>query len=195
MNSQEKKQAKGSADVDNENINRVLEECEKYRSQLVKYCLKFFDCDYECAEDCVQNAYVALLENLKNGVVIKNYKAWLYTVVLNYKNKAIKEMQARNEYDFADNEEKDAVLNNSVIYEPDFSESIVSDEMIEEQAIKIIASLKPEEQRLYIEYYLQNKKLKDIAGSLGVSFDAVRKRHTALKKKLRKIIDDFKNNG
>lgn len=192
MNSQEKKQEKGSAD---ENINRVLEECEKYRSQLVKYCLKFFDCDYECAEDCVQNAYVALLENLKNGVIIKNYKAWLYTVVLNYKNKAIKEIQSRNEYDFADNEEKDTVLNNSVIYEPDFSESIVSDEMIEEQAIKIIASLKPEEQRLYIEYYLQNKKLKDIAGSLGVSFDAVRKRHTALKKKLRKIIDNCYNNG
>lgn len=192
LNSQEKKQEKGSAD---ENINRVLEECEKYRSQLVKYCLKFFDCDYECAEDCVQNAYVALLENLKNGVIIKNYKAWLYTVVLNYKNKAIKEIQSRNEYDFADNEEKDTVLNNSVIYEPDFSESIVSDEMIEEQAIKIIASLKPEEQRLYIEYYLQNKKLKDIAGSLGVSFDAVRKRHTALKKKLRKIIDNCYNNG
>lgn len=195
MNNQEKKQAKDSIDVSNEDINRVLEECEKYRSQLVQYCLKYFDCEYECAEDCVQNAYVALFENLKNGVVIKNCKAWLYTVVLNYKNKVIKERQTRNEYDFADNEEKDAVLNNTVIFMPDFSESIVSDEMIEEQAIKIIASLKPEEQRLYIEYYSQNKKLKDIADSLGISFDAVRKRHTALKKKLRKKIDDVKNNG
>ncbi len=173
-------------------INAILENCEQYRNQLIQYCLRYFDCEYEYAEDCVQSAYTALFENLKNGVTVKNPKAWLYTVSLNYKNKVVKAKQARNEADFTTNEEKDAVLNNTVAYEPDFTDSIVTDEMIEQQAIKIIASLKPEEKKLYIEYYSKGKKLKDIANMLGISFDAVRKRHTALKKKLCEKIDETK---
>lgn len=173
------------------NINEVLDFCEQYRSQLIQYCLQYFDCEYEYAEDCVQNGYVALVENLNNGIEISNYKAWLYTVVLNYKNKAIKEKQKRNEYDFASNEEKDFVLNNTLSYEPDYLENIVSDRMIEERALRIISSLKPDEKRLYFQYYLEGKKLREIADSFGVSPTALRKRHSALKKKIHKKIKEL----
>lgn len=177
-----------------EEINKVLESCEQYRIQLIQYCLQYFECEYEYAEDCVQDAYVALIENLKNGIEISNYKAWLYKVVLNYKNKAIKDKLRRNEFDFTSNEEKDAVLNNTITYEPDYLEEIVTDKMIEDRAIRIISSLAPDEKKLYIAYYLNGKGLKEIADDFGVSHPTMRKRHTALKRKIKQKIKYFEKN-
>lgn len=177
-----------------EQISKILESCEQYRTQLIQYCLQYFECEYEYAEDCVQDAYVALIENLKNGIEISNYKAWLYTVALNHKNKAIKDKLRRNEFDFTSNEEKDAVLNNTITYEPDYLEEIVTDKMIEDRAIRIISSLAPDEKKLYIAYYLNGKKLKEIADDFGVSHPAMRKRHTALKRKIKQKIKCFEKN-
>lgn len=179
-----------SGNTRREKIDAILESCEIYRNQLIQYCLQYFECEYEYAEDCVQDAYVALFENLNNGIEIKNYKAWLYTVVLNYKNKTIKDKLKRNEYDFKSNAEKDAALNNTS-YEPDYLDDIITDEMIEEQALKIISSLNPDERKLYVSYYLKHKKLKDIANDLGVSPPTMRKRHTALKRKIKQKVKDF----
>jgi len=53
----------------------TIKYCEQYRAQLTDYCMQYFECEREYAEDCVQDAYLALLENLNNGIVIKNYKA------------------------------------------------------------------------------------------------------------------------
>lgn len=87
-------------------IDKIMEDCEQYRKDLIRYCHQFFEYEYEYAEDCVQEAYVALLESLNNGIEIKNYKSWLYAVVLNYKNKVMKDKIKRNEFIFTDNEEK-----------------------------------------------------------------------------------------
>ena len=37
-----------------------MEDCEQYRKDLIRYCYQFFEYEYEYAEDCVQEAYVAL---------------------------------------------------------------------------------------------------------------------------------------
>lgn len=100
-------------------IDNILEECEQYRKDLVRYCSQYFEFEYAYAEDCVQEAYIALYENLSQGIEISNYKSWLYKVVLNYKNKALKDKIKRNELDFLDNEEKDQTLNNAFSYEGD----------------------------------------------------------------------------
>ncbi len=183
-----------SSATQKDEINKVIESCEQYRTQLIHYCLKFFECEYEYAEDCVQDAYVALVENLNNGVEIKDYKAWLYTVVLNCKNKTIKDKLKRNEYSFTSNEEKDKVLNNTLMCEPDYLEEIVSDQVIAERAIHILSSLNTEEKELYVSYYLKGKKLKDIATDFGVSHPTMRKRHTALKRKIKRKIKEFEEN-
>lgn len=174
-------------------VEETMNYCEQYREQLIQYCSQYFDYEYEYAEDCVQDAYVALLENLNNGVEIKNYKSWLYAVVLNYKNKTIKDKIKRNEFDFADNEEKDEAIENSKSYNPDYIDQMTTDKMIEEQALHIISQLDPDEKELYISYYWKHKKLKDIATELNVTHDTIRKRHEKLKKKLNKKIKDFEN--
>ncbi len=174
-------------------VEETMKYCEQYREQLIQYCSQYFDCEYEYAEDCVQDAYVALLENLNNGTEIKNYKSWLYAVVLNYKNKVIKDKIKRNEFDFADIEDKDKVIENSISYNPDYIDKLTTDKMIEEQALHILSQLNPDERILYISYYWKHKKLKDIAVELNITHAAVRKRHEKLKKKLTKEIKNFEN--
>ncbi len=174
-------------------VEETINYCEQYREQLIQYCSQYFDYEHEYAEDCVQDAYVALLENLNNGLEIKNYKSWLYAVALNYKNKAIKDKIKRNAFDFVDSEEKDEVIENSKSYNPDYIDQMTTDKMIEEQALHIISQLDPDEKELYISYYWKHKKLKDIADELNITHDTMRKRHGKLKKKLNEKIKDFKD--
>ena len=174
-------------------VDEIMNACEQYREQLIQYCSQYFDYEYAYAEDCVQDAYVALLENLNNGIEIKNYKSWLYAVVLNYKNKAIRDKIKRNESDFTDSEEKDTVIQNAISYNPDYIDKLTTDKMIEEQALHIISQLNGDEKELYISYYWKHKKLKDIANDLNITHDTVRKRHEKLKKKLNDKIKEFEN--
>lgn len=167
-----------------DDIESVMAECEKYREQLIQYCLRYFGCEREYAEDCVQDAYVALYENLRKGIDIRNYKSWLYSVTLNYKNKVLKEKIKCNEYEFADNEEKENILANALTYEPDYENSIITDETIKECAVKIISELTSDERKLYELRYYKGKQFKEIADVLGISYTAVRKRHEKLRGKI-----------
>lgn len=171
-----------------------MDECEKYRKNLIQYCFQFFECEYEYAEDCVQEAYTALYENLCKGIKITNCKAWLYKVVLNQKNKAIKEKTNRNELDFDDSEEKDKIIENSLTYNPDYTDEIISDEVIEQQMLIIISKLSKDEQHLYFAHYHDKKDLKIIAQEMGITHAAARQRHVQLKKKIIGYVKEFEKN-
>lgn len=164
---------------DDERIEKILLECENYRKELVFVCLRYFKCERECAEDCVQEAYVALYENLKSGVIINNYKGWLFAVALNYKNKEMKQRAELNEL-----KEKICAEAGEMTYEPYFADGYLSDNEVDFFATKIVSSLTPEEKELYTAHYLCGSRLKDIAAQNGVSYEAMRKRHIKLKKKL-----------
>lgn len=173
------------------NIDIVFNQCEEYRTQLIKYCCQYSHCDYEDACDCVQSAYASLYENLVNGVKINSHKAWLYKVTINNSKKTIKDKIKRNEYDFFDNEEKDKILENTLQYNPDYVDNMITDNEIEKQAIKIITSLNEEDKNLYLEYYCKNKKLEEIAEDIKISPQALKKRHQRLKEKIRKKAKEF----
>ncbi len=169
------------------NIDKIIEECEIYRKDLIRYCLQHFEFEYEYAEDCVQEAYAALYENLSRGIEIKNYKAWLYKVAMNYKNKAIKDKVKRDEFSFLTNEDKDKTLENTVSYNPDYLENLVSDYEIERRYIEIISSLSKEEKNLYINHYLKKKTFTEIGLEFGIKASTVERRHAKLKKKIIKM--------
>lgn len=172
-------------------IDTVIEECEQYRSDLIQYCAQFFGFEIDYAEDCVQEAYVALYNTLSQGTEICNCKAWLYKVVLNHKNKTLKDIARRNEQDFSDTEEKDLTIQRALSYEPDYAEEIVTEETIEERAIIILSSLNNDEQYLYFAYYRDKKNLKEIAKDLGISHTAARQRHVELRKKIIRMVKDY----
>ena len=172
-------------------IEEIMIYCEQYRDQLIRYCSNYFDYEYEYAKDCVQDAYVALFESLNKGIVIRDYKSWLYTVVFNYQTKVYKNKINRKEIDFMDNERKDAVIEKSSTYNPDYIDQMITDKMIEERAFQIISHLNSNEKELYISYYLEKKKLKDIAVDLNVKYNTLLKRHKKLKIKLHEKIKEF----
>lgn len=174
-------------------IEETMNYCEQYREQLIRYCSHYFDYEYEYAKDCVQDAYVALFENLNKGIVIRDYKSWLYTVVFNYQSKVHKNKMNHKEIAFMDNERKDEVIENSNIYNPDYIDQMITDKMIEERAIQIISQLNPDEKELYISYYRKHRKLKDIAVDFNVKYITIRKRDNKLKKKLNEKIKEFEN--
>ena len=183
-----------SSPPDPKEIQKAIETCDAYREKLIKHCRLRFDYDRETAEDCVQSAYAALYDNLSRGVKIDNYLAWLYQVTLNYSNRELRERNRRKEYGFADSEEKDAVMEKALSYAPDFLENMVSDEVIEDRAIRILSSLNKEERALYIARYRQSKSFEAIALELGIAPSAVRKRHERLRRKLIKMIKAFDKN-
>lgn len=172
-------------------IQKVINDCEKYRSRLIGYCRQYFACEPEDAEDCVQDAYTALLEALQNGTEIQNPYAWLYKVTMNCKNKTLRDKIRRNELDFADNEEKERAMEQAAIHTPDLLDLAVTDETIEQRAVKILAALNEKERALYTAYYVEKKNLKEIGQMLGISHAAARKRHSELKKKITRMVKEF----
>ncbi len=180
-----------SISIDENNINKILEDCECYREKLIQHCQLHFDLEYESTCDCVQDAYVALYENLLHGIEIVNYRAWLYQVTMNYKNKLIKDKLKRNEYDFVNNEDKDLALENNLYYNPDYVDNMVKDETIEKRAIKIISSLNEEEKALYIDRYWKQKSFVEIGKEIGLDPSTIGKRDKKLKKKILKMIKDY----
>ena len=180
--------------IDKDNISKIIEDCEIYRKKLIQHCQLHFKLSYEDACDCVQNTYVALYENLLRGIEIRNYRAWLYQVTMNYNNKIIRDKLKRNEYDFLNNEDKDFAIENSLFCNPDYADNMITEETIKERAVKIISSLNKDERGLYIAHYWKGQSFAEIGESLGLDSSTVRKRHAKLKKKILKMIQEYEKN-
>ena len=174
-------------------IDDIVKSCRGLRKQLIEYCMKYL-ASFEDAEDCVSFAFTKLVEELKDGKAITSPKAWLYKVSINEAIRLAREANKRCENLFRDSEYKDAVIEESEVYEPDYLDELIDDERIISCALKIINSLSKDEKELYIKYYVENKLLKDIAGELGLSYTAVRKRSQRLKKKLEQLVNEAEEN-
>lgn len=172
-------------------IDDIINDCEQYRKTLIGLCRRFFGYEYEYAEDCVQNAYVALIENLQNGKEINNYYAWLYKVTMNYKNRALREVIARRENEFHEDESKKITIDNCCSYEVNYADNMISDDEINQTAVTILAALTESEKDLYFYYYIRKEDYNIIAGKLGGSYSAVKQKHYMLKKKLFKLIKEL----
>lgn len=175
----------------NKDIEQIISDCYEYRNKLIEHCQIHLDNDYEAACDCVQNAYLALYEALMKGARIKNYRAWLYKVTMNYRNQLLRDRIKRNEDGFLSNEAKDKKLENTVIYNPDYVESMVSDLDIERRCIQILSSLTTEEKNLYIDHYLKKKTFAEIGANLNIKMSTIERRHAKLKKKIIKMIKNI----
>ena len=180
--------------LNNESIEKIINECEQYRDKLIKHCQLHFSLGYEDASDCVQETYLALCENLNNGVEIHNYRSWLYKVTMNNYKKIIKDKLKRNEYSFTDSEIKDSVIENTAIYNPDYIDEMISDETIEQTALRILSKLNDEEKQLYVERYWKSKTFVEISKELNLDPSSVGKRHARLKKKIIKMIKKYEEN-
>lgn len=174
-----------------ESINKIVEECEKYRPKLIRICSLYFKNEPEYAEDCVQEAYAALVESLKKGTKISNYEGWLTKVAICQKNKVLINKSRYNECDFFGDSGKALFMENQLTCNPDFLNEMISDAEIEKVALEIILKLNDIDKYIYYEHYYKHRKLKTIARDLNMSDDAVWKRHERIKRKIKKLVKDF----
>lgn len=176
--------------MEKEQIFNIIDACNMHRQKVLGVCMRYFGFSIDDAEDCVQEAYFALYNDLLQGKKIQNPTAWLYKVAINQGKKLVCAQQQKREYTFTSTEEMEQVIGN-IPCNPDLLDLMVTDDEIEQNAVAILSALTDKERTLYILHYKRHIKLKDIAKRQKLPEATVRKQHQRLKKKLLKMIKNL----
>ena len=78
-------------------VQKTVEDCQRYRDKLYWRCRLYFRDWPDYAEDCVQEAYIELMQALRAGRCIHNYEAWLFKVAILKGQVMIREEKMRRE--------------------------------------------------------------------------------------------------
>ena len=176
--------------MEREQIYNIIRQCNMHRQKVLGVCMRYFGFSIDDAEDCVQEAYFALYNDLLQGKKIQNPTAWLHKVAINQGKKLVCAQQQKREYTFTSTEEMERVIGN-IPCNPDLLDLMVTDDEIEQNAVAILSALTDKERTLYILHYKRHIKLKDIAKRQKLPEATVRKQHQRLKKKLLKMINNL----
>lgn len=176
--------------MEREQIYNIIRQCNMHRQKVLGVCMRYFGFSIDDAEDCVQEAYFALYNDLLQGKKIQNPTAWLYKVAINQGKKLVCAQQQKREYTFTSTEEMERVIGN-IPCNPDLLDLMVTDDEVEQNAVAILSALTDKERTLYILHYKRHIKLKDIAKRQKLPEATVRKQHQRLKKKLLKMINNL----
>lgn len=159
--------------------NEKLENAYKlYYNNLHRFCLLRLK-NQEQTEDCIQECFFILYKHyLKNEEII-NTGGFLYKIADNL----IKAQWRENKK--AENIVQIDSLAETLAAEeqPDYSDIDYDD-----LAAKLISELNEKEKELYRLKYIESKSIKEIADELNSSFDAIAKRLSRLRQKVKDII-------
>ena len=149
---------------------------KEYYTDLLRFCNARLK-DSHQADDCVQECFLVLYKTFLKGEEIHNIKLYLYKIADNL-IKAEWRKNKKNE-DVVDIDSLAEVL---TVSSSDF-EKIDFDELIE----KLSSSLNENEYMIYKLKYIEDKSIKQISEETGLSFEAVAKRISRLRNKLKEI--------
>ena len=131
------------------------------------------------ADDCVQECFIVFYRRVLRGEEIENIGAFLYKTADNL----IKTQWRQDK------------KNNKVVSLDDVAETVSAPETTDCSnidfdfcAYKIINSLNEKEKEIYKLKYVDGKSIVDVSYELNISFDAVAKRLSRLRQKVRDII-------
>ncbi|MGN0654309.1 MAG: RNA polymerase sigma factor [Oscillospiraceae bacterium] len=169
--------------MDKDKILDIWLEYEPYIRKLCNYKLKSMP-DY--IDDCVQDVFLALNETIKRGIVITNIKSWLFTVANNKIKDFYKQRKSDNKIVSLDNNNiGEKLLTCDPFSDFDFS---VSDAQLEQIESSIIKQLTDKEIKLLIDKYRNKLSVEQIAQNNKTSVDAIYKRLSRLKIKVKFLI-------
>ena len=87
-------------------VQKTVEDCQRYRDKLYWRCRLYFRDWPDYAEDCVQEAYIELMQALRAGRCIHNYEAWLFKVAILKGQVMIREEKMRREMQFENSSDR-----------------------------------------------------------------------------------------
>lgn len=149
-----------------------------YSERIIRFCNVKLKNRSE-AEDCVQECFMIFYRRILRGEEIDNTGAFLYKIADNL----IKTQWRQDK------------KNNNVVSLDDLAETVSAPELIDCSEIdfdscadKIIKAMDEKEQHLYQMKYVEKRSIAEISNELGISFDAVAKRLSRMRQKVKKII-------
>ena len=97
----------------------------------------------------------------------------------------------RREMQFEKDSDKVIAMEQAGIYQQKFpaeTEPEPTDDEIRRRAVAILSKLNATDRRIYYEHYVRRKPLRQVAAQLGMTENAVSKRHVRLKEKIKRSI-------
>lgn len=159
----------------------IFKQCyDEYYTCLMRFAQARLRENSSFAEDCVQDAFLVFYNRLQTGETFAQPRAFLYRALDNIVKKQQSKLSA---------EEKNTLS----IDDPDNEVSLRAEETIDyEKYIRLLEqTLDANERYFYIEKYVKEKKIVEIAKACGLSVGAVTMRLSRLRKKLRKELEDL----
>ena len=139
-------------------VQKTVEDCQRYRDKLYWRCRLYFRDWPDYAEDCVQEAYIELMQALRAGRCIHNYEAWLFKVAILKGQVMIREEKMRREMQFENNSDKVIAMEQAGIYQQTFPSETdpgPTDEEIRRRAVTVLSKLNDTDRRIYYEHYVR----------------------------------------
>ncbi len=139
----------------------------------------------EQADDCVQECFFVLYERYMKNEEIKNVPGFLYKIADNLIKAQWRENQRA----------ENIVQIDSIADTIPATEDEYSDIDYDLLAENLLCTLSDSEKKLYRLKYIENKSIKEIATELNTSFDAVAKRLSRLRQKIKEHITEHFKGG
>ncbi|MBP3578887.1 MAG: sigma-70 family RNA polymerase sigma factor [Lachnospiraceae bacterium] len=150
--------------------NLTTEFTELYMEKLFYFCLKRTGCSDE-AQNLAQDIALNILTALHNGIVPGHFSAWVWQIARN-RYSVWAEKKRRYTETMATSDICDFEL-------PDNTTPIL-DELIHSEELSLLrrelAFINRDYRDIIVAYYIENRNIRDIAESLSLSNDAVKKR-------------------
>ncbi len=135
--------------------------CDNYLEKLYYFCLKKTGDSYE-AEELSQDISLNVLESLEKGTVPMHFSAWVWQIARNrYSVWATKKHLRAESVSGADAESLEIADDYSFEYEYIHKEEMLS-------LRRELAFISSEYRKIVLSYYIEDRKVKDIACDLGI---------------------------
>ena len=155
----------------NEMRDRLITDfAENYMEKLFYFCLKKTGSPME-AEDLTQDISLQIITSLSRGSVPTTFSAWVWKIARNRYSVWAKEKHDRNE----------SVTGSDIgDYEIEDDSEDILDKMINAEQMALLrrelAFIKSDYRNIVVAYYIENKNVREIAGSLSLSTNTVKSR-------------------
>ena len=159
----------------------IFEQCYKnYYESLINFARARLGEYSDLSEDCVHESFVIFYKRLQSGEEFENPRAFLYRVLDNI----VKKQKSKN---IAEEMNTVSLESTEAIAEIPAEDEIDCEEYIK----KLEDSLDEDEKKLYMEKYVFNKKIEEIAKETNLSVGAVTMRLSRLRRKLKILLEDL----
>jgi RNA polymerase sigma-70 factor (ECF subfamily) len=164
----------------------------RYYGKILKFCCYALGGDRSVAEDCAQDIFLVLYENMDKLRDYDKIGGWLYKTAGNISKQYAASRRREREKSaapfagFAADEDGESPFNsiaaeNNIKSEED---QIAEEKAIERAAKAIKKFLKPKDEEILDLAFRQKQPLKDVAARLGISLSAAKSRTNRLRQKI-----------